>query len=120
MPEKEGRPPRDIESVPSSVDYGSRENLQRMAVDRGDGFFIVALSMILPDGECTRAVGPRQRDRSAFLRRKVEAARISAGNGNGRGNDADEADFAALRDRIADPLPPSRERRGPSPSGDGR
>ena len=43
-----------------------------------------------------------QRDRSAFLRRKVEAARASAEEGLGRSNEAVEAEFAARRARITD------------------
>ncbi len=41
-------------------------------------------------------------DHSAFLRRKVDAARGSVDRGDGRSDDAVEADFAARRDRIAD------------------
>jgi predicted transcriptional regulator len=43
-----------------------------------------------------------QRDHSAFLRSKVEAARGSAEKGRGRSNEAVEAEFAARRARITD------------------
>ena len=43
-----------------------------------------------------------KRDHSAFLRRKVELARTSVRNGQGRPDDAVEADFVARRSRIAD------------------
>lgn len=43
-----------------------------------------------------------QRDHSAFLRRKVDAARASVREARGRANDAVEADFAARRKRVAD------------------
>ena len=41
-------------------------------------------------------------DHGAFLRRKVDAARVSVDHGQGRSNESVEADFAARRDRIAD------------------
>lgn len=41
-------------------------------------------------------------DHTAFLHRKVEAARVSVDAGQGRDNDAVEADFAARRARITD------------------
>ena len=43
-----------------------------------------------------------QRDHSAFLHRKVEAARASAHEGQGRSNEAVEAEFTARRARITD------------------
>lgn len=43
-----------------------------------------------------------RRDHTAFLQRKVDAARTSIRNGQGRSNEAVEADFAARRARIAD------------------
>ncbi len=43
-----------------------------------------------------------RRDHTAFLQRKVEAARTSIRDGQGRSNEAVEADFAARRARIAD------------------
>lgn len=43
-----------------------------------------------------------QRDHDAFLHRKVEAARRSVREGQGRADDAVEADFAARRARTAD------------------
>lgn len=43
-----------------------------------------------------------QRDHSAFLHRKVEAARASVHEGQGRSNEAVEAEFAARRARIPD------------------
>ena len=43
-----------------------------------------------------------QHDHGASLRRKVDAARVSVDRGQGRSNEAVEADFAARRDRIAD------------------
>lgn len=43
-----------------------------------------------------------RRERAAFLQRKVDAARVSAQDGQGRSNGAVEADFAARRARIAD------------------
>ncbi|WP_374943570.1 antitoxin of toxin-antitoxin stability system [Sphingomonas sp.] len=44
----------------------------------------------------------RQRARTEFLQRKVDAARASVRNGQGQSNEAVEADFAARRARIAD------------------
>ena len=44
----------------------------------------------------------QQREHTAFLQRKVDAARISVHDGHGRSNDAVEADFAARRARITD------------------
>ena len=41
-------------------------------------------------------------DHSAFLHRKVEAARASSRVGQGRSNEAVEADFAARRAKITD------------------
>ena len=43
-----------------------------------------------------------ERDQSAFLHRKVEQARTSVRNGQGRPDHAVEADFVARRSRIAD------------------
>ncbi|AOH84614.1 antitoxin of toxin-antitoxin stability system [Sphingomonas panacis] len=43
-----------------------------------------------------------QSDHSAVLHRKVEAARASAQNGQGRSNEAVEADFAARRAGLPD------------------
>ncbi|CCW17832.1 Prevent host death protein, Phd antitoxin [Sphingobium indicum BiD32] len=43
-----------------------------------------------------------QREHSAFLQRKVDAARISVQQGQGRSNAAVDADFAARRARITD------------------
>lgn len=43
-----------------------------------------------------------RRDHSAFLQRKVEAARASSGAGQGRSDEAVEADFAARRAGITD------------------
>lgn len=43
-----------------------------------------------------------QRDHSAFLERKVGAARASVESGRGRSNAAVDADFAARRARITD------------------
>ena len=43
-----------------------------------------------------------QSDHSAFLHRKVEAARVSVRDGQGRSNEAVEADFAARRAGIPD------------------
>jgi len=43
-----------------------------------------------------------QSDHSAFLHRKVEAARVSVHDGQGRSNEAVEADFAARRAGISD------------------
>ena len=43
-----------------------------------------------------------QRDHGAFLHRKVDAARASVHEGNGRSNEAVEADFAARRERLTD------------------
>lgn len=43
-----------------------------------------------------------QRDHSAFLHRKVDAARASVREGEGRSNEAVEADFAARRARVTD------------------
>ncbi|AXB80718.1 hypothetical protein [Novosphingobium sp. P6W] len=43
-----------------------------------------------------------RRDHSAFLHRKVDAARASVHDGEGRSNEAVEADFAARRARITD------------------
>ncbi len=43
-----------------------------------------------------------QRDHSAFLHRKVEAARASIHEGQSRSNEAVEAEFAARRARITD------------------
>lgn len=43
-----------------------------------------------------------QRDHSAFLHRKVGAARASVRETRGRANEAVEADFAARRARITD------------------
>jgi predicted transcriptional regulator len=43
-----------------------------------------------------------ERARTAFLQRKVDLARASAGKGLGRSNDAVEADFAARRAQVAD------------------
>lgn len=43
-----------------------------------------------------------RRDHTAFLQRKVDAARTSIRDGQGRSNEAVEADFAARRARIAD------------------
>ena len=42
------------------------------------------------------------RDYSEFLRRKVDAARVSLREGQGRPNEAVDAEFAARRTRIAD------------------
>lgn len=43
-----------------------------------------------------------RQDHADFLRRKVDAARLSSAAGAGRSNDAVEADFAARRAAIAD------------------
>ena len=43
-----------------------------------------------------------RQDHTAFLQRKVDAARASVQSANGRENDAVEADFAARRARITD------------------
>lgn len=43
-----------------------------------------------------------RRDHSAFLQRKVDAARASVHDGLSRSNEAVEADFAARRTRITD------------------
>lgn len=43
-----------------------------------------------------------RRDHTAFLQRKVDAARTSIRDGQGRSNEAVEDDFAARRARIAD------------------
>jgi hypothetical protein len=55
--------------------------------------------------ELMREFVQHQRDRraqAAFLENKVEAARASVRDGNGRSNDAVEADFAARRAGTAD------------------
>ena len=44
----------------------------------------------------------QQRDHSAFLQRKVGAARASVQDERGRSNEAVEADFALRRTRVAD------------------
>lgn len=44
-----------------------------------------------------------RREHSEFLGRKVDAARVSGGEGRVRSNDAVEATFAALRARASDP-----------------
>jgi predicted transcriptional regulator len=43
-----------------------------------------------------------QRQHTAFLQNKVDAARMSVQAGQGRSNEAVEADFAARRARITD------------------
>jgi predicted transcriptional regulator len=43
-----------------------------------------------------------RRDHSAFLHRKVDAARVSVHEGQGRSNEAVEGDFAERRARITD------------------
>ncbi|WP_010336754.1 hypothetical protein [Sphingobium yanoikuyae] len=43
-----------------------------------------------------------RREHTAFLQRKVDAARISVAGGQGRSNDAVEAEFAARRARSTD------------------
>ncbi len=43
-----------------------------------------------------------RRDHSAFLHRKVEAARVSVHEGQGRPDEVVEAEFAARRARITD------------------
>jgi predicted transcriptional regulator len=43
-----------------------------------------------------------QREHSAFLQRKVDAARASLQEGRGRSNDSVEADFATRHTRITD------------------
>lgn len=55
--------------------------------------------------ELMREYVERQRDErqhSAFLHRKVEAARASVHGGRGRSNEVVEAEFSARRARIAD------------------
>lgn len=52
--------------------------------------------------ELMRDFVEQQREHRAFLHRKVEAARISVHAGQGRSNDAVEADFAARRARSTD------------------
>jgi predicted transcriptional regulator len=52
--------------------------------------------------ELMREFVERQQDQSAFLHRKVEAARRSIRDGESRSNEAVEADFAARRARITD------------------
>lgn len=44
-----------------------------------------------------------RQDHAAFLQRKVDAARVSVRAGQGRDNEAVEADLAARRARITDP-----------------
>jgi predicted transcriptional regulator len=44
----------------------------------------------------------QRREHSAFLQRKVDAARVSVDEGRGRSNEAVEADFATRGVRIAD------------------
>ena len=44
-----------------------------------------------------------QREHTSFLERKVDAARRSIADGQGRSNDTVEVDFAARRARMTDP-----------------
>jgi predicted transcriptional regulator len=44
----------------------------------------------------------QQREHGTFVQRKVDAARVSMMDGQGRSNEAVEADFAARRARITD------------------
>lgn len=50
--------------------------------------------------ELMREFVQRQQDHDAFVRRKVEAARLSVVDHRGRSNDAVEAEFATRREQL--------------------
>jgi predicted transcriptional regulator len=78
----------------------------KLEADLRDEFMAAAEASHRPASQVVRELMrefvQRQQDQSAFLQRKVEAARASVREGGGRSNEAVEADFVMRRARIAD------------------